>query len=343
MGTGNTPSAEEAGASVPADDAVVSTAQADDVTSDSSPGSPSGDKAETRETLLEAVQRVLPKKDDGDGPAEPGEASPASRTDQDQPPEGEITQEELDSYRPRTKRRIEELLGQNRELRTANEHLQAQASITSELQTFLKQNDIAKEDFGLTLDLAAAMRRGDFQAFLEGVMPYVQLAQEQLGIVLPQDLQVAVQQGHMSEDAARYVAQTRGQTAVFQAQTARETERRQEEARTTQIRDFTKSVETAVADWEKGVRRRDADYARKEPVVNDMLHAVVAERGPPKSPEEAVEIAKLAYDRANRMLSGFTPPRRSTPAVPSSLARVNGARAEPKSLLEAAQQALERR
>ena len=39
------------------------------------------------------------------------------------------------------------------------------------------------------LDLAAAMRRGDFRTFLEGVTPYVKLAQESLGIQLPSDLQ----------------------------------------------------------------------------------------------------------------------------------------------------------
>ena len=49
----------------------------------------------------------------------------------------------------------------------------------------MKQADIAKEDFGLVLDLAATMRRGDFRTFLEGVAPYVKLAQESLGIQLP--------------------------------------------------------------------------------------------------------------------------------------------------------------
>ena len=39
------------------------------------------------------------------------------------------------------------------------------------------------------------MRRGDFQAFLTGVGPYVQLATQALGITLPQDLQGEVQTG----------------------------------------------------------------------------------------------------------------------------------------------------
>lgn len=301
-------------------------------------------QTETHETLLDAVKKALPAKDGPDAEeSEEGEGeSSAPGAKEGQPTADDITQEELDSYRPRTKKRIEELLGQNRDLRGEVDTLRAQADTTVQLQEFLRQNDIAKEDFGLTLDLAAAMRKGDFRGFLEGVMPYVQLAQEQLGIVLPQDLAIAVQQGHMSMEAAQYTAQVRGNQAVTQAQAERLQVQRDTEAAAIQAKAFTTSVETAVSTWEKGVRRKDPDYARKEPVIQDMLHAVVQEYGPPDSPQKAVEIARLAYERANKVLASFAPPRSATRMTPSSLNRVNGARAEPNSLLEAAQQALER-
>lgn len=302
-------------------------------------------QTETHETLLDAVKKALPAKDGPDAEeSEEGEGdSSAPGAKEGQPTADEITQEELDSYRPRTKKRIEDLLGQNRELRGEVDTLRVQAETTAQLQNFLRQNDIAQEDFGLTLDLAAAMRKGDFRGFLEGVMPYVQLAQEQLGIVLPQDLAVAVQQGHMSMEAAQYTAQVRGNQAVTQANAERMQHQRDTETQQAEARAFTSSVETAVATWEKGIRRKDPDYARKEPVIQDMLHAVVQEYGPPDSPQKAVEIARLAYERANKVLAQFAPPRAATRMTPSSLQRVNGARPEPTSLLEAAQIALERR
>jgi hypothetical protein len=101
-------------------------------------------------------------------------------------------------------------------------------------------------------------------------------------------------------------------------------------------------VAGAVTNWEQAVRKSDTDYARKEPVVQKLLHAVVHERGPPRSPAEAVDIAKQAYEQANVMVSRFVPNPRSTHQVPSSINRVNGARVEPKSLKEAIHFAIER-
>jgi hypothetical protein len=248
----------------------------------------------------------------------------------------------VDAFSPRTRKRIDEFRAQINGLKSQIAPLEAQAQTTQALQTFLKQADIAKEDFGLVLDLAAAMRRGDFRTFLEGVAPYVKLAQESLGIQLPADLQRAVQGGHMTADAARYTAQVRAREQLAQGQLTRVTQEQTQRNHTEAVREFQASVAGAVTEWEKGVRRSDPDYARKEPVVQKLLHAVVHERGPPRSPAEAVEIAKLAYEQANGMVSRFVPNPRATQQVPSSINRVNGARTEPKNLREAIHFAIER-
>lgn len=309
----------------------------------SSPDAKPGQQAETRETLLEAVQRaVKPQDDTGDGGEDldaDGGSPPPQREDGE---DDEISDEELNSYRPRTRKRIQELLQSNRALRSEIEPLRVQADTTRQLQGFLKSNDIGKDDFGLVLDLAAAMRQGNFHAFLEGVMPYVQLAQESLGIALPQDLAQAVQGGHMSEDAARYTAQQRGMRALAEAKASRLQSTEEERVQETQRQEFVSGIEGAVAAWETGIKKVDPDYARKQPVVLDLLHAVVQERGAPRNQAEAVAIAEAAYDRANQMLQRFAPRPRATQQNPSSMSRANGARAEPKSLLEAAQMALDR-
>ena len=182
-----------------------------DVSGSSSPASgESPTSAETRESLLDVVRKAAPQKerqpvqDDQKGVNGRG-ASPAPSA---QPGEdlGPVTQTEMDGYHPRTKKRIQQLLADNDGLRKQIEPLKARADTTEQLQNFLKQSDIAKEDFGLVLDLAAAMRRGDFKTFLEGVGPYVKLAQESLGITLPPDLAQAVRQGRESArgGAVRY-------------------------------------------------------------------------------------------------------------------------------------------
>ena len=305
------------------------------------------DKAESRESLLDVVRKAAPRKDAQPGPdgergvSRSGDSAAPGAQSKDDP--GPLTQAEMDAYAPRTRRRIDEFRAEIKGLKAQIPALEAQAKATQELQTFLRQTDIAKEDFGLVLDLAAAMRRGDYRAFLEGVSPYVKLAQESLGIQLPPDLQQAVQGGHMTQDAARYTAQVRSQQQLAQAQLNRVQHETSERVNAEAVQNFQASVSNAVSEWEKGVRRSDPDYARKEPVVRELLHAVVHEVGAPRSPAEAVEIARQAYERANAMASRFVPAPRSTHQVPSSINRVNGAQAQPKSLKEAIHIALHSR
>ena len=325
---------------------AASTPASPDVSGESSTPSGEGTKAESRESLLDVVRKAAPRKDAQPGPGDErgvsraGEsAAPGAQSKEEL---GPLTQAEVDAFSPRTRKRIDEFRAQINGLKSQIGPLEAQAKTTQELQTFLKQADIAKEDFGLVLDLAAAMRRGDFRSFLEGVAPYVKLAQESLGIQLPADLQRAVQSGHMTQDAARYTAQVRAQQQLAAAQLTRVTEETSQRDRAAAVEHFQATVAGAVTDWEKGVRRSDPDYARKEPVVQKLVHAVVHERGPPRSPAEAVEIAKMAYEQANAMASRFVPNPRATHQVPSSINRVNGARTEPKNLKEAIHFAIER-
>lgn len=309
----------------------------------SSPPSPA---AETRESLLDAIKKVAPSRDAPDGSprqAQPGDGVSPAQSAQQEEPLGELTEQEIESYHPKTRRRIRQL---TRDLATARTELgsaQALAKTTTDLQQFLAYSDIAKEDFSLLLDLGAAIRRGDFRTFLAGVAPYVELAQQSLGITLPPDLNQAVQMGHMTTEAAAWAAQQRSQLQLAEAWNQRVAHASTIEAERQQREQLQSSVATAVADWEKGIRRSDPDYARKEPVIRDLLHAVVQERGPPQTPAEAIEIAKAAYARANQALTRFSPQPRRTPLVPSSINRAaGGARQEPQTLLEAARVALER-
>jgi hypothetical protein len=325
--------------------AAASTPASPDVSGESS--TPSGEgKAESRESLLDVVRKAAPRRDAQPGPGDErgvsrsGESAAPGAQAKDDP--GPLTQAEIDGYSPRTRKRIDEFRAEIKGLRSQIAPLEAQAQTTQALQNFLRQTDIAKEDFGLLLDLGAAVRRGDWRSFLEGVAPYVKLAQESLGIQLPADLQQAVQSGHMTQDAARYTARVRAQQQLAASQLARVTQETSQRDHAEAVQQFQASVAGAVSDWEKGVRRSDPDYARKEPVVQKFVHAVVHERGPPRSPAEAVEIAKLAYEQANGMVSRFVPNPRATHPLPSSISRVNGARAEPKNLKEVLHFALER-
>jgi hypothetical protein len=300
---------------------------------------------ETKETLLEAVLRAVDKDklDEGDKKDTiPTEESPTSSEGAPSPEKTRFdlskdpTPEELATYKEGTRQRIQQLLEQRNTLRN-------DAQVTQTLRDYLVVNDIAKEDFQLTLDLAAAMRRGDFRGFLEGVAPYVNLATQALGITLPPDLYQSVQQGGLSFEAAAQISRERYARALAEQRATRVTQIATHQADTAAREGLSQSIEQTVNQWEATIRANDPDYGRKEATVKNLLWAVVQERGAPQTPEQAVEIAREAYNRANETIRSFTPSPRATQRVPSSINRAaGGARPEPKSMMEAAMLGLER-
>jgi hypothetical protein len=318
-------------------------------TADATASSSDAEKSETKETLLEAVLKAVQPVEDADKEAPAGTSPPseeastspadAAKAEADKGPDltKDPTSEELASYKKGTRERIEKLLGERNAYR-------AEAEVTQTLRNFLVTNDIAREDFQLTLDLAAAMRRGDFKAFLEGVGPYVQLATQALGVTLPQDLQAEVTAQRLTFDAAAQMSRDRYARALAEQRATRATQVASTQQSTAQQQALSRSIEQNVAQWEAGVRQNDPDYGRKEETVRQLLWSVIQEQGTPRSPEHAVEIAKEAYARANNALRAAAPPKQPTRAVPSSVNNraASGARPEPRSLMEAAQLGLAR-
>ncbi len=317
-------------------------------TTDASAPSSGAEKSDTKETLLEAVLKAVKPAEDATeeerlaGTSPPSEAAPTGpdaktggedKTDLTRDP----SPEELATYNKRTRDRIEKLLGERNVYR-------AEAEVTQTLRNFLVTNDIAREDFQLTLDLAAAMRRGDFKAFLEGVGPYVQLATQAMGITLPPDLEQQVRAKQLTFDAAAQVSRDRYARALAEQRATRATQVVSHTQTAAQQQHLQRSIESTVASWEAGIRQTDPDYGRKEETVRQFLWAVVNEQGVPTSPDHAVAIAKEAYARANRTFQQFAPQRQPTRAVPSSVNNraASGARSEPRSMMEAAELGLAR-
>jgi hypothetical protein len=245
------------------------------------------------------------------------------------------------------------LLDQRRELRTENEQLKSiapQAEAAQAVQKYLHDNDIGGDDFKLLLELGAAMRRGDMKAFHEGVTPYYRLAEEYLGYKLPADLQQAVQQGQMTTQAAALFSRERMDRALAQSKGMRTQQVYQEQQQFTQQQyqqqadaRLKQDVEAKVNAWEQATARTDPDYQKLKPLLHQLMWSVVREKGGRvESPDQAVEIAKIAYARTKEHSGALvTQQRRSTSRVPSSTGRTNGAAPEPTSLDDVVRRALE--
>jgi hypothetical protein len=310
---------------------------------------------ETRQSLLDAVQQAVPEMRDARSdrverepsgvPLAPGrQPDAAARPSEDDLPD-EVTQEELSQYGPQSRRRINRLVDQRKSLRAEIDRVQKTlgpgADAADHVAQFMKSNDISREDFTQLLDRAAELRRGDFAAFYRGVKPYMDLAEQYLGLQLPQDLQRVVQSGQMSPQAAALFHRERMDRALSDTQRMRQSyayDLRDSAASQQQLQH---GVMNAVNAWEASVVAADPDYALKKAAVNDVMWSVVREHGTPQSPEQAVAVAQEAYRRVNAHYGQWAPPqRRATPRTPSSTGRFNGAAPQPTSLREAVSMAI---
>jgi hypothetical protein len=317
------------------------------------PTSSSGTPAEeTKADLLSVVMQAAPPKEEDDvlaSPAtsdkpEPEPGSPAK--DEPSPEFQEPTAEELKAYTPKAQDRIRELVQRGKQfqaerdaLRGELETLQPLARQFQDVQGFIAESRISEGEFGQLLTAGAALKRGDFNSFLQAVRPYVQYAEEAMGVRLPDDLRQQVDNGLMPEDAARELVRSRHQAniATAQVQELSQTQavERQQAAAT--------SIRTAVATWETGVQARDPDYGAKQAAVQRYAQALIAEHGAPRSPQEALSLAEKALDEVNKTFTAFRPAPKPTLRVPTGgQTPTNALAPEPKSLMDAVLQGLQR-
>ena len=315
---------------------------------DSTPAPSSGDTPlSDRDGLLAAVRKVVDKPADPAADPVPGQAAdPAVGTDKagtspgaaaaPQPDatstEADPTDAELRKLRPETRRRFEKLLSQRNDAQQALTAVQPELAVHRQLQGYLTQHQLAPDDVNMLLGVGAALRRGDFQAFLNGVTPYVQAAQEALGIRLSGDLQKQVDDGLISEEAARELTRTRHRAAQAEGRADQQTQIRTQETQTRNIA----AVRTAIETWEDGIKKRDPDYALKAVAVRRFSQALLQERGVPQTPGDAVAMVEAAYTEASAQFQAMRPAPQPTRRAPSGINGVtHGAVAEPKTMHEA--------
>jgi hypothetical protein len=338
--------------------------------SDSSASPSSGDSRQSdRDELLAAIRKVVPTSpeapfvpsdqtsdadkapatgQDKDKAAAPGtsetqtpaEPSPSQTSTTSTELLPDPTEADLRKLRPETRRRVEQLLSQRNDARRALEQVQPELNQHRQLQGYLQSNQLAPDDVNITLGLLSVLRRGDYQGFLTGVMPYVMAAQEAVGQRVAPDLQKQVDDGLVSEEAARELTRTRHRATQAEA-------RLQEQSRAAAAAQQDRSVmaiRQAVDSWEANVRSRDPDYAYKADAVRRFSQALLQERGIPQTAEQAVALTQAAYDEASRVLARMRPQPQPTRPTPSGIhvAAVNGAAAaEPRSMREAVLLALQ--
>lgn len=273
---------------------------------------------------------------------DPQRADATSQTQAQQPDDPNApdpSEAELRKLRPETRKRFERLLAQRNEARTTLASVQPELDQHRQFQGVLQQHQLTPEDVNTLLYIGAAARRQDYQAFLDGVAPFVMTAQEALGLRIAPDLQRQVDDGLVSEDAARELTRTRHRAAQAEQRLRDTTTQHQAQQQTSAVT----SIRQGVENWERAIRARDPDYAHKADTVMRFSQAMLQERGSPATPEQAQALVQAAYEETNRLFSRMRPRPQPTRPSPSSVhVATGGASPEPSTMKEAALMALQR-
>lgn len=348
----NSSSSDDTHSAGPATEAPASSPAENDAPTPPSSGTDAPDAASStdtvsdRDALLAVVRDAVAPKDKDAAPAaaKPAEAVKDAASDpaaKPAPPDADAdpSDAELAAYKPNARKYIAKLSTRARQAREALDAVQPELTAHRELVGYLERHQLAAEDVNLLLGVGAALRRGDYKAFLDGIEPYRQVARQSLGLEVSPDLREQVDEGTISEQAAQELTRTRLEAARHKVEADTQTQRnttREAEAGRSQMRD-------AVQSWETQLRSRDPDYALKEALVLRTSQALLAELGTPRSPQDAVQLAQRAYDEVTAQFARARPAPQATRPTPNGASTPSlGATAEPRSLMEAARLGLAR-
>lgn len=311
-----------------------------DANLDTAESSNADEGAKGPESMFDAVKEVMDKD------KAQGEDSPASDEGKDQngddegenpdaQPDEEGKKAEGDENLPfHNHPRWQEMLEENRQLK---EHAKA----ADELMEFTEQSGLSQEELSNGLSIMHLLKTDPYKA-REALVPYMEQLDRLTGLGgLPQDLQSEVDAGRITEEHAQALHQSRAK-AEFAETRAQHQERlsqqEQQNRQAEQAQAAQNQMRENVTAWENKWKESDPDFNEKQPLVKERVLSLIFEQGPPRTPEQAVEMSKQARDEVEQRLKKFGPARREQKRTVTGGSSVKTT-PQPKSLREAINQA----
>lgn len=209
------------------------------------------------------------------------------------------------------------VLKERDEAKTAMDTMKSQVERVAQLEQYCKSNNISQDQFVEVMEIAALLNSDPARAW-ERMKPIVDQLQQFKGDVLPSDLQQEVEDGTLSAQRAKEIAQFRMQTKVSESRAKVSTEQYQQQQ--------VQATQSAVATWDSSKRQGDPDFAPKTAADQpDGLWELVRDRFNTKiqtssvrTPQDAVALAEQAYREIKKSLSRFNPPKKPMRTLSSS-------------------------
>lgn len=304
-----------------------------DVKTDSSPSG--------GEDLISSVTEALKPSDkeaspvSGEGSADLA-APPASAEE----PLGELTDQELARYGPKTQRRIRQLLDARLELNTEVEGLRPKAKSFEQIDEYIRTNRLSNEDFAVLLELGALSRNDPFKAYERFAAITVELAKV-TGHQLPPELQERVNLGYLTEQDARSIVQNQQRANLAEQRAKEQAAQTTESQNRAAVQAHVQTCRQTANTWEAQRKSTDPDWTEKQDKIGQLIELEVYRNGYPRTQEEVVKMLEGFLKQVNTDMSRFKTPLREINPVTSS-ASPRAGKAEPQTLMDFVNAALDR-
>lgn len=248
----------------------------------------------------------------GDSEDDSEEESPASKSqDEDDSDEGDEKKQSEEDSRFDKHPRFQAIIAEKKEL---EEKLKAYEPI----EAVLKDSTMNQDDRLATLQLGESVNRAllgqaDPTEVLQSLMPLIEQLQAAAGLVLPDDIKQAVEDGEISEKYAQALAKERAEKAAMQNRTEFEdTKRKQleQQQKNQEIQQLKSQVLTAVTDWETQQMNSDPDYEQKRELVYSHILADLQKRNAAKqviTAQDAILISNNALSKVTSLMQKALP------------------------------------
>lgn len=293
------------------------------------------------ETLIDSVSEALK-----DSEAEKSPSSSTGAVDetasQRQPsaedPLGEITDQELARYGPKTQRRIKQLLAARTELSSEVEGLRVKAQSFEKIDEYIRTNRLTNDDFAVLLEIGSLVRNDPFEAFKRFSAITAELAKV-TGHELPPELAERVKLGYLAEQDAREIVQNRNRAALAEQRAQESRQQSQEDQTRQQVQSHVQTCRQTANTWESQRKSTDPDWNEKQGRISELIELEVYRNGYPQTQRAVVEMLDGFLKQVNGELARFKPPPREVRPTLGAYAQRPGY-AEPKTLMEAIDAAL---
>ncbi len=318
--------------------AAPETETATEISGGTSPSAaPTDDKgAKAPASILDAVNSALkeqPATGESPAPDSPGTDAPTEAEAQSD----EVTQDELNRYHSRTRKRIQHFIGKTKEQAAEIGRLQPLAEQAERINGFVQNSGLDWDEVNSGFELMRLMKTNPIEA-REKLAPIWDALNKVCGVELPPELQQKVDQGYVDEATARELAQSQAQARLAQNANQRTAERIQQTQQAAAHQHATNSVKSAVSTFESSWKKSDPDFAAKYPRVMEKVELTLSRMAASgkrlSSPADAVKVIEDAKKAVEADLKPFLSKREAIAPLPNGAVAANG-NPKPKSMADA--------